>query len=127
MKQKMKVKKFIFKKYIFCPHFCPQMVSNTEAMNANQFIGSGSGGAGVAPTSSSGGSGAIGRLRQTLQQAQETVSNRLTQTRAGYQTPTITTTDMQANEQNIAISAAADAQQNSQQQSNEEKENQEAA
>ena len=42
------------------------MVSNTEGVNSNQF---------GSPSNS--GAGAIGRLRQTLQQAQETVSNRL--------------------------------------------------
>lgn len=43
------------------------MVSNTEGMNSNQFMSS----------SNSSGAGAIGRLRQTLQQAHESVSTRL--------------------------------------------------
>lgn len=102
------------------------MVSNTEAMNANQFYGGGP----SSTQASSGGvaagtGGALGRLRQTLQTAQETVSNRLTQTRAGYQQQTAT--DQQANEANLP---AADNQQNVQQTgatNREEKENQEAA
>lgn len=110
------------------------MVSNTEAMNANQFYGGGpsSAQASVAATvggGAGGGGGAIGRLRQTLQQAQETVSNRLTQTRAGYQQPAILlTTDQQANEQNLS-GMGADSQQNVQSTGtpSEEKENQEAA
>ncbi|CAL8070927.1 unnamed protein product [Orchesella dallaii] len=100
--------------------FMKKMVSNTEAMNANQFIGSSN----TSSSSSQGGSGgALGRLRQSLQQAQESVSNRLTQTRAGYQPQP---TDQQANE---SISTA-DSQQNVTQTSttsSEEKENQEAA
>jgi len=50
-----------------------KMVSNTESMNANQFMSS----------SNSTGAGAIGRLRQTLQQAHESVSTRLQQNRSG--------------------------------------------
>lgn len=107
------------------------MVSNTEAMNANQFYGGGPSSAQASSVAATvggggGGGGAIGRLRQTLQQAQETVSNRLTQTRSGYQQPAILlTTDQQANEQNLA---GADSQQNVQTGTpSEEKENQEAA
>lgn len=109
------------------------MVSNTEAMNANQFYGSGP--SSTQATAAGGGAGggtggAIGRLRQTLQQAQESVSNRLTQTRAGYQQQSLLTTDQQANEANLAQSTAADSQQNVQgsgTNNSEEKENQEAA
>ncbi len=113
------------------------MVSNTETMNANEAIQRQRYGGGPSPAQASsaaatvvvGGGGAIGRLRQTLQQAQETVSNRLTQTRAGYQQPAILlTTDQQANEQNLS-GTGADSQQNVQGTGtpSEEKENQEAA
>ncbi|CAG7829163.1 unnamed protein product [Allacma fusca] len=77
--------------------FMKKMVSNTEGVNANQFGG----------TSNSSGAGAIGRLRQTLQQAQETVSNRLQaakpqqapgyQNQQQYQQPETPTQDVQQN------------------------------
>ena len=46
------------------------MVSNTETVNVNQYVSS-------PPANASSSPGAMGRLRQTLQQAQESVSNRL--------------------------------------------------
>jgi len=63
------------------------MVSNTDTVNVNQYVNQ--------TTTASTPPGAMGRLRQTLQQAQETVSNRLQassrpqQANTLSQTPTI--------------------------------------
>ena len=74
------------------------MVSNTDGVNTNQF--------GNPSPNTSTGAGAIGRLRQTLQQAQETVSNRLGTTKPPptgfqnqqqYQQPETPTQDVQQN------------------------------
>jgi hypothetical protein len=86
-----------------------QMVSNTEQqVNTNQFMT-------MSSANTSSGAGAIGRLRQTLQQAQESVSSRLQQTRAPPPTSDAHCTPTE-NAQNVNQSTPV-----------EEKENQEAA
>lgn len=89
------------------------MVSNTESINSNQFS--------MTASNSSSGAGAIGRLssnlRQTLQQAHDTVSTRLQQNRTGApQQPSDLVDIPNENIPNVNVSTPV-----------EEKENQEAA